>query len=89
MIEKNYHTHTYRCKHAQGDCQEYVTEALQAGCTTLGFSEHMPLPNDRWTHVISKHMSCRSIYPVCFIDGITYEKPQTCCSASVRFVPAV
>ncbi|MCF7942753.1 MAG: histidinol-phosphatase [Spirochaetia bacterium] len=51
MIEKNYHTHTYRCKHAQGDCREYVTEALKAGCTTLGFSEHMPLPNDRWTHV--------------------------------------
>ncbi len=51
MISKNYHTHTYRCKHALGDCMDYIQVAKNAGLTTLGFSEHMPLPNDRWTHV--------------------------------------
>lgn len=50
MIKANYHTHTYRCKHAEGDIEEYVKAAAAGGIQTLGFSEHMPLPNDRWVH---------------------------------------
>lgn len=51
MITSNYHTHTYRCHHAEGDCTDYILEAKRAGLRTLGFSEHIPLPNDRWGHV--------------------------------------
>ncbi len=46
----NYHTHTYRCKHATGDIDEYVSEAKRIGMKRLGFSEHIPLPHDRWVH---------------------------------------
>ena len=38
----NYHTHTYRCGHAEGDEREYTEAALQAGLQILGFSDHTP-----------------------------------------------
>lgn len=37
----NYHTHTKRCGHAIGLDQEYIQAAIDAGFTTLGFSEHL------------------------------------------------
>lgn len=51
MITTNCHTHTCRCKHAQGDVREYCIEALNRGLTTLGFSDHAPLPGERWQSV--------------------------------------
>jgi histidinol-phosphatase (PHP family) len=44
---KNYHTHTWRCKHATGDIEDYVEKALEAGGKVLGFSDHTPLPDGR------------------------------------------
>lgn len=43
---KEYHTHTFRCKHAQGDVQDYAQAALRKCYETIGVSDHMPLPND-------------------------------------------
>ena len=46
----NLHTHTFRCKHADGDASDYAAEAVKEGLTMLGFSEHPPLiPEDIWT----------------------------------------
>ena len=42
MIKRNYHTHTKRCCHAIGDDEEYVVNAIEAGLTDLGFSDHCP-----------------------------------------------
>jgi histidinol-phosphatase (PHP family) len=44
----NYHTHTYRCDHAEGDAIDYARIAERAGMTILGFSDHTPLPDGRW-----------------------------------------
>ena len=38
----NYHTHTWRCNHAQGNENQYVENALKAGLKILGFSDHSP-----------------------------------------------
>lgn len=38
----NYHTHTWRCGHAEGGEQDYVQQAVKAGLKTLGFSDHTP-----------------------------------------------
>ncbi len=38
----NYHTHTKRCKHAEGKDRKYVEQAIKAGLKTLGFSDHAP-----------------------------------------------
>lgn len=38
----NYHTHTYRCGHAEGHEREYVRRAVEAGLEILGISDHTP-----------------------------------------------
>lgn len=38
----NYHTHSPRCRHAQGTEEEYVQAALKSGLKILGFSDHTP-----------------------------------------------
>lgn len=51
MIRNNYHTHTFRCGHAIGSDEEYVIEALALGLHSLGFSDHVMLPNLRQPNV--------------------------------------
>lgn len=43
-LKTNYHTHTVRCKHADGSDRAYIEAAIQAGIKTLGISDHVPLP---------------------------------------------
>ena len=43
-MKANYHTHTWRCNHAEGNEQQYVENALKAGLEVLGFSDHTPYP---------------------------------------------
>lgn len=38
----NYHTHTWRCRHARGTEEEYIQAALNSGMQVLGFSDHTP-----------------------------------------------
>ncbi len=45
MLRHNYHTHTYRCGHAEGNDEEYVVEAIAQGILELGFTDHIMLPN--------------------------------------------
>ena len=44
-MKANYHTHTERCRHAHGTEQDYVQEAIKAGVSVLGFSDHAPFPD--------------------------------------------
>lgn len=41
----NYHTHTFRCGHANGTDEDYVAAAIEAGYKVLGFSDHTPYKN--------------------------------------------
>ena len=39
----NYHTHTFRCGHAENVPDEaYLQRAIEQGFTVLGFSDHTP-----------------------------------------------
>ncbi len=40
----NYHTHTWRCLHAEGTEEEYVRRAIDMGFSVLGFADHTPWP---------------------------------------------
>lgn len=51
---KNYHTHTKRCYHAINTEEEYILEAIKAGYSELGFSDHTP-----WHYDSSFHSSMR------------------------------
>lgn len=52
-MHANYHTHTARCHHAEGQDEEYVLAAIAGGFKTLGFSDHTPyiFPGDYYTHM--------------------------------------
>lgn len=41
-IKYNLHTHTTRCRHAQGSDREMVETAIAEGFDVLGFSDHSP-----------------------------------------------
>lgn len=43
-MKSNYHTHTFRCLHADGTDEEYIQAALDAGFNVLGFADHAPWP---------------------------------------------
>ncbi len=38
----NYHTHTWRCNHAEGKEEDYVRNGIKRGLEILGFSDHSP-----------------------------------------------
>lgn len=38
----NYHSHTWRCNHAAGTEEEYITRAIERGLNIFGFSDHTP-----------------------------------------------
>ncbi len=40
----NYHTHTWRCNHAEPDERAYIESAIANGVKVLGFSDHTPYP---------------------------------------------
>lgn len=48
---RNLHTHTYRCKHAEGDVEDYCDKAVKLGLSELGISDHTALPDNRWDSV--------------------------------------
>ncbi len=42
-MDYNFHTHTYRCSHADGTEEEYIKRAIENGIKYMGFSDHVPL----------------------------------------------
>lgn len=52
-LKANYHTHTYRCHHAEGSDEQFVRAAIDADLEILGFSDHMPIPNIEGYHRLS------------------------------------
>ena len=49
----NYHTHTWRCNHANGREEDYVRTAIDRGFQILGFSDHTPyfFPRDSYSGI--------------------------------------
>lgn len=56
----NWHSHTFRCKHAAGDVADYCAEAAKAGIKVLGISDHMPTRDGRWDRVRMDYASMPS-----------------------------
>ncbi len=42
----NYHTHCYRCQHAEGLESDYIKKAIEQDFDILGMSDHVPYPGD-------------------------------------------
>jgi histidinol-phosphatase (PHP family) len=73
-MRANLHTHTFRCKHADGDVDAYCRAALAAGLETLGISDHTPMPDGRWPSV---RMDMHELPDYCqAIDGARVRFPE-------------
>ena len=48
--EVSLHTHSHYCGHGSGDIKDFERSARTKGLKVIGFSEHCPLPNDRWNN---------------------------------------
>jgi len=42
----DYHTHNKLCKHAEGEMEEYILQAISMGLSEIGLADHSPMPND-------------------------------------------
>lgn len=60
MKKINYHTHTYRCGHANGTEEEMIEAAIKMEIEELGMCCHIPLPHYR-KHLVQSIPSIRSI----------------------------
>lgn len=45
----NLHTHSFYCGHGVGELEDYVREAKNNSIELLGFSEHCPVKENRWS----------------------------------------
>ena len=61
----NLHTHTYHCRHADGEVQDYCNKLTPATAQILGFADHAPYPDERyhWSRMFYDEMDsyCREI----------------------------
>ena len=53
-MKENYHTHTPRCKHARGNEEQYILEAINQGHRVIGFADHTP-----WHYQTNYHPTMR------------------------------
>lgn len=63
-MKANYHTHTWRCNHAEDNERLYVERAIEGGIEILGFSDHTPYPFP------ADHFSNFRMRPIQFEDYI-------------------
>jgi histidinol-phosphatase (PHP family) len=45
-IKTDYHLHTWRCKHATGEMEFYVEQAILLNLEEIAFTDHIPLPDE-------------------------------------------
>lgn len=57
-IWNNFHTHTFRCHHAEGDAADFAEKAERLGMTKLGMSDHAYAPG---IEVHLNHMNAQDI----------------------------
>lgn len=64
MIETNYHTHTYLCKHAIGDVFDYIEQAIKLNYKALAITDHAPLIKSLTSILHSRRMSFAEYYQI-------------------------
>lgn len=68
-IKSNYHTHTFLCKHAIGDVEDYVKRAIQLGYHTIAITDHGPFPKELQKKLVSRRMSLEQ-YDEIYLDHL-------------------
>ena len=73
LIKANYHTHTFLCKHALGDVEDYVKKAISLGYHTIAITDHGPFPKFLQKKLNSRRMSIEQ-YTEVYLDMIERSK---------------
>ncbi|MDD3122226.1 MAG: histidinol-phosphatase [Candidatus Izemoplasmatales bacterium] len=61
IMNNNYHTHMYLCRHADGDVKDYVEKAIELGFKSIGMSDHAPFAELK-DRSVRMHLSDLKIY---------------------------
>ena len=61
MLISNYHTHTWRCRHADGTDTDFIETAIAAGLRTLGFSDHCPYVGNQYKGKMDDRMEVEQL----------------------------
>ncbi len=70
---RDYHMHSYLCRHGDGEIYQYVESAIKKGLTEIGFTEHIPIPDlddptgrmdiEDWDTYVNDVLSAQKKYP--------------------------
>lgn len=74
-IKSNYHTHTFLCKHAIGDVEDYVKRAIDLGYHTIAITDHGPFPKFLQKRLHSRRMSFEQ-YEEIYLDHLNRAKKE-------------
>lgn len=74
-IKSNYHTHTFLCKHAIGDVDDYVKRAIRLGYHTIAITDHGPFPDFLQKRLHSRRMSAEQ-YDKMYLDQLGRAKKE-------------
>lgn len=72
-IKSNYHTHTFLCKHAVGDVDDYVKRAISLGYDTIAITDHGPFTEKLRKKIHSRRMSLAQ-YNEVYLDHLERAK---------------
>ena len=67
-IDYTFHSHTFRCGHAEGDVEDYILLALKHGLKIYGVSDHVFLPGVSQPHTRGDY-SCLEDYILSFNES--------------------
>lgn len=76
-IKSNYHTHTFLCKHAIGDVDDYVRRAIHLGYEKIAITDHGPFPKFLQKKLHSRRMSFEQ-YDEVYLDHLSRAKVDHC-----------
>lgn len=74
-IKSNYHTHTFLCKHAIGDVNDYVKRAIHLGYNVIAITDHGPFPKFLQKKLNSRRMSIEQ-YSEVYLDHLARAKKE-------------
>lgn len=90
QIEKEaFHVHTYRCKHA-GDEPDtaYVEKAIELGAPRIVFTDHCPLPGNRFRNRMDMEQLPEYIESLSRLKDRYADKIEILCGLEVDYLPS-
>ena len=83
----NYHSHTYRCKHAFGEVVDFVKAASEADLEIFGVSDHAAFPDDRWPDIRMRYEELDNYIEAVRVAQLSVPQVKVLLSMECEYVP--